>query len=74
MGALGNLTYKDVCCKLRRLGFEYYRDASGSHEVWWNPETRRKTTVAKHRGNLKEGTLKNTLAQAGIDEDVFLKA
>ena len=74
MGALGNYSYREVTRKLRTLGFIFYRQAKGSHEVWWNPITRRKTTVPHHSGNLNERTLRNLLEQAGISEDDFLAA
>ena len=72
MGSLGNLTYKDVTRKLRKLGFAFYRQGAGSHEVWRNPVSGRKTTVPHHSGNLKEGTLRAILDQAGISVEEFL--
>lgn len=39
MGRLAGFTYRQVNHKLRRLGFEFDRQARGSHEIWWNPDT-----------------------------------
>jgi len=34
--------------KLRRLGYEFYRQAAGSHEIWWHSVTERRTTIPNH--------------------------
>ena len=36
MGRLAGFTCRQVTRKLRRLGFEFDRQAQGSHEIWWN--------------------------------------
>jgi predicted RNA binding protein YcfA (HicA-like mRNA interferase family) len=74
MSKLGNLTYRDVAHKLRRLGFHLDRQAKGSHEIWVNLGTERHTTLSHHRGNMNERTVRSILEQAGIDVDDFLKA
>ena len=71
MGRLAGFSYLEVTQKMRRLGFEFYRSAKGDHEIWLNPVTRLKTTIPHHR-EIKEGTLRNILKQAGIDVDDFL--
>ncbi len=57
MGRLAGFSYSDVTRRLRSLGFRFDRQAKGSHEIWWNPETRNRTTVPNHPGTLPEGTL-----------------
>jgi len=42
------LTYREVVRRLRAAGFVFDRQAKGSHEIWYNPETRRRTTVPHH--------------------------
>ncbi|MCX6258295.1 MAG: type II toxin-antitoxin system HicA family toxin [Bacteroidia bacterium] len=54
-------------------GFEFYRQAAGSHEIWYNPKTNRFTTVPNHSGDMPEGTLRAILKQADIDIDDILK-
>lgn len=46
MGRLAGFRYRQVTRRLRRLGFEFDRQARGSHETWWNPVTRRRTAVS----------------------------
>lgn len=72
MGRLSGFTYADVTRRLRALGFEFDRAARGSHEIWWNPKTRLRTTIPRHPGDLPEGTLRAILRQTGIPPDDFL--
>ena len=73
MGRLAGFSYQEVTQKMRRLGFVFYREGKGSHEVWINLETNLKTTIPRHQ-EIKEGTLRNILKQAQIEVDSFLNA
>ena len=73
MGRLAGFRYRQIVRKLRSLGFTFDRHAAGSHEIWYNPETRRYTTIPNHPGDLPEGTLRAILNQAGIDPQDFLR-
>lgn len=66
------LKYREVIKKLRKLGFIFRRATGGSHEIWWNEKTR-KTCVIPHHHEIKSGTLKNIINQAGITSEDFLK-
>ena len=39
MSRLPTLTYREVIARLRRAGFVFDRQAKGSHEIWYNPDT-----------------------------------
>ncbi len=73
MGRLAGFRYRQITRRLRRLGFEFDRQARGSHEIWWNPVTRRRTTVPNHPGDLPERTVAAILQRAGIVADDFLE-
>ena len=73
MGTLGGFKYSEVVRKLKRAGFEFDRSAKGSHEIWFNPKTRARTTIPNHPGDIPEGTLKAILRQAGISSEDFLR-
>jgi predicted RNA binding protein YcfA (HicA-like mRNA interferase family) len=73
MGRLSGFRYRETLRRLKQLGFEFDRQAAGSHEIWFNPQTRRYTTIPNHPGDIPEGTLRAILRQAGIDPDHFLK-
>jgi len=72
MGRLAGFSAEEVIRRLRRAGFIFDRQAKGSHEIWWNPETRRRTTVPRHPGDVPEGTLRAILRAADISAEKFL--
>lgn len=72
MGRLHGFNYRVIIKKLRKAGFEFDRYAKGSHEIWKNGETGKRTTVPNHPGDIPEGTLRAIIRQAGIDVDTFL--
>ena len=45
MGRLAGFRYRDIVKRLKVLGFEFHRQAAGSHEIWFNPATNRYTTI-----------------------------
>ncbi len=65
------MTYRELVRKLRTAGFEFDRSAAGSHEIWYNPTTRRRTTVPNHPGDLAVGTLRAIIRQAGLTKKQF---
>jgi len=73
MGRLAGFSADEVIRKLRRADFIFDRQAKGSHEIWWNPQTRARTTVPHHPGDLPEGTLRAILRQAGLSIEDFLE-
>ena len=74
MGRLAGFSYKGIVLRLKNCGFEFDRHAKGSHEIWWNHATRRRTTIPNHPGDVAEGTLRAILRQAGISADNFLNS
>jgi predicted RNA binding protein YcfA (HicA-like mRNA interferase family) len=73
MARPAGFTAREIIRKLRRAGFVFDRYGKGSHEIWLNPETRRRTTVANHPGDLPEGTVRAIVRQAGLTVDEFLE-
>jgi predicted RNA binding protein YcfA (HicA-like mRNA interferase family) len=74
MGKLSGITYRILSKKLRGFGFEFFREAKGSHEIWYNEHSQRYTTIPKHGGDMAEGTLRAILKQAGVEVEDFLKS
>ena len=72
MGRLAGFRYREIVKRLKELGFQFDRQARGSHEIWFNPATRRYTTIPNHPGDMPEGTLRAILKQAGIAPEEFL--
>lgn len=50
MGRLAGFSYREIVKRLKQLGFEFDRQAAGSHEIWHNPVTNRYTTIPNHPG------------------------
>jgi len=73
MGRLSGFKYREVIRKLKALGFSFHRQAAGSHEIWFNADTNRYTTIPNHPGDLPEGTVYAILKQAGVQLEKFLK-
>jgi predicted RNA binding protein YcfA (HicA-like mRNA interferase family) len=65
MGRLSGFRVRQITKKLKEFGFEFYRHAAGSHEIWHNPKTGRFTTVPNHPGDMPEGTLRAILNRQG---------
>lgn len=72
MGHLAGFRYREITQKLRAIGFEFDRQAAGSHEIWFHRLSNRYTTIPNHPGDMPEGTLRAILKQAGIEPDRFL--
>ena len=72
MGRLAGFKYREIVKILKKFGFEFLRQAAGSHEIWYNPKTNRYTTIPNHPGDMPEGTLRAILKQAGIKPEDFL--
>jgi predicted RNA binding protein YcfA (HicA-like mRNA interferase family) len=73
MTKLPSLTAREVIKKLKKAGFVFDRQAKGSHEIWYNPITKRRTTIPNHPGvTIPKGTLKAIIKETGLTADEFL--
>jgi predicted RNA binding protein YcfA (HicA-like mRNA interferase family) len=64
------LKYGELVRKLRKLGLRPYRQAKGSHEIWWWPEKKRRTSIPRHANReISRKTLKSLLEQLGLKEE-----
>jgi len=58
---------REIVARLCRLGFEFGRQAAGSHEIWAHPLTGKFTTIPNQPGDMA------ILRRAGIDPERFLE-
>ncbi|MDA0740197.1 MAG: type II toxin-antitoxin system HicA family toxin [Nitrospirae bacterium] len=72
MGRFAGFKCREICRRLKELGFAFDRQAAGSHEIWFNPTKKLYTTIPNHPGDMPEGTLRAILKQAGIKPEEFL--
>ncbi len=61
-----SFTPKEIVAILIAHGFELIR-SKGSHQIFLNKITGKRTVVPMHAKDLKKGTLHGILKQAGID-------
>jgi predicted RNA binding protein YcfA (HicA-like mRNA interferase family) len=73
MGRLAGFKYRQIIKRLKAFGFTFDRQAAGSHEIWYNDQTDRYTTIPNHPGDMPEGTLRVILKQADIKPEDFSK-
>ncbi len=73
MGRLAGFSYRQIIKRLKKSGFVFDRQAAGSHEIWYNTQSDKYTTIPNHPGDMPEGTLRAILKQAGILSGNFLK-
>jgi len=50
-------SYRDVVKRLRKLGFCFFRQCRGSHELWQNTETGQLVLISKHSTSFKRKTI-----------------
>ena len=69
------MKYRQIAKKLTKLGCEEIESRrSGSHRIWFNPDTGAETCIPDWRGkDLKQPTLRSALKKLGIDYQTFLK-
>ena len=73
MTKLPSLTARDIIKKLKKAGFVFDRYAKGSHEIWYNPTTKNRTTIPKHPGDVPKGTLKAIIKGSGLTTEEFIE-
>ena len=72
MSNIPSLKPIDIIRKLRKAGFVFDRNAKGSHEIWYNPQTHRRTVIPNHPGkDIPKGTLRAIIQQAGLTIEEF---
>jgi len=68
------MTHRQLTRKLRRLGYEFYRQAAGSHEIWWHPDTGQRTTIPNHGPkDIPKGTLAQVLRDLNLTPEDLSK-
>jgi predicted RNA binding protein YcfA (HicA-like mRNA interferase family) len=72
MSKLPETTYKDLIKKIRKAGFVFDRQAKGSHEIWYHPERRLRTTIPNHSKPLSMGVLRSVINQIGMTAEEYL--
>ncbi len=74
MSKLQPLKYEKVISKLKKLGFRFYREGKGSHELWVRDEDGKVIPIPKHKGkDIKKGTLRAIISEIGVSVKEFME-
>ena len=74
MPDLPTFTYPKFIKKIKKAGFIFKRQAAGSHEIWFNTETKHTITIPRHSGKtFKKGTLAGMIKDTGLTKEEFLE-
>ena len=74
MTKVPSLSSREGIRKLKNVGFVFDRQAKGSHEIWYNPITKRRTVIPNHPGvDIPKGTLFAIVKEAGLSFEEFQK-
>ena len=72
MSKLPPLTPKKLRKILKDIGFKLDH-TTGSHFIFYNPQTKKRAVVPLHRKDLPKGTLMSILKEAGISKEDIRK-
>lgn len=68
------INYRQITKIAKKLGFSFYRQAKGSHEIWRRDVDRRQTTIPNHgKKDIKSRTVKAIIEDFGISVKEFRK-
>ena len=74
MTRLRELNYREVIHRLRELGFRFYRQGKGSHELWVRDADGRVIPVPRHKGKkIRKGTVRAIIREVGVSVEEFMK-
>jgi predicted RNA binding protein YcfA (HicA-like mRNA interferase family) len=70
---LRELDYREVVQRLRALGFRFYRQGKGSHELWVRDADGRVVPVPRHEGKpIRRGTIRAIIREVGVSVEGFM--
>jgi len=73
MAQLQELSYQEIVRKLRKLGFKFYRQGKGSHELWVRDADGRVVPVPHYKGKkIRKGTVRAIIREVGISVKEFM--
>jgi predicted RNA binding protein YcfA (HicA-like mRNA interferase family) len=72
MPKLPSVRPRDISRFLEQKGF-VLDHASGSHFIYYHPQTRRRAVVAQHNRDLPKGTLMSILREAGFTREELIE-
>jgi len=73
MAKLQELSYREVTRRLQKLGFRFYRQGKGSHELWVRDSDGRVIPVPRHPSKpVRKGTVRAIIRECGVSVQEFM--
>ena len=73
MNRLPQVTARELLAALQRGGFVVDRIKGSHHFLQHKDDTKRRTVIALHSGDIPQGTLRDILKQTNLSREAFLK-
>lgn len=73
MGKLRELSYQEITRRLHKLGFRFYRQGKGFHELWVRDTDGRVIPVPHHKGKtIRKGTVRAIIREVDMSVEEFM--
>lgn len=73
MQRLTEMSYREITSRLKKLGFRFFRQGKGSHELWVRDLDQKVIPVPHHRGKaIRKGTVGAIISEIGISVQEFM--
>lgn len=74
MAKLRELSCPEITQRLRKLGFRFYRQGKGSHELWVRDADGQAIPVPRYKGkNIRKGTVRTIIKEIGVTVEEFME-
>ena len=64
------MKYREIASRLKKLGFRFYRQGRGSHELWVR-DSDGKAVPVPHKKEIKVGTLRAIIREISLTPEEF---
>jgi len=74
MPELRELSYREITRRLTRLGFRFYRQGKGSHELWVRDTDGKVIPLPHYKGKkIRKGTVRAIIREIGVNVEEFIE-
>ena len=71
---LRGLTYREIVKRLKKLGFRFYRQGEGSHELWVRDSDGKVIPVPRHGSReIRRGTIRAIIRELELSVREFME-
>ena len=71
---LRGMKYREVTARLKKLGFRFYRQGKGSHELWVRDSDGKVIPVPRYKTkDIRKGTIARIIKEIGLSIGEFME-